>query len=406
VNPSRHAVVIGGGPAGLAAAEVLSGAGWAVDLYEAMPGPGRKFLLAGRGGLNLTHSEPYGRFVERYASVQVDPAGRLRQALDAFTPDDLRAWAASLGIETFVGSSGRVFPSEFKAAPMLRAWLARLHGQGVRLHTRHRWRGWQAEGALRFMTPEGERLLPAAPTVLALGGASWPRLGSDGAWVSVLRDALVEVAPLVPSNCGFDRAGGWSEHLRQNHAGQPVKPVRLSFAGRSQQGEFVLTDTGIEGSLVYAFSAALRDTIERDGQATLHLDLLPQTPADQVQAQLARGQGRKSLASFLKSQFKLAGLKTALLYEVLGASPDPAALAAALKALPLTLCAPRPIAEAISSAGGVRFDSLDEHWQLRSRPGSFVAGEMLDWEAPTGGYLLTACIATGRAAARGLMAEV
>jgi uncharacterized flavoprotein (TIGR03862 family) len=256
------------------------------------------------------------------------------------------------------------------------------------------------------MTPEGERLLPAAPTVLALGGASWPRLGSDGAWVSVLRDALVEVAPLVPSNCGFDRAGGWSEHLRQNHAGQPVKPVRLSFAGRSQQGEFVLTDTGIEGSLVYAFSAALRDTIERDGQATLHLDLLPQTPADQVQAQLARGQGRKSLASFLKSQFKLAGLKTALLYEVLGASPDPAALAAALKALPLTLCAPRPIAEAISSAGGVRFDSLDEHWQLRSRPGSFVAGEMLDWEAPTGGYLLTACIATGRAAARGLMAEV
>ena len=396
---TAHALVIGGGPAGLMAADVLSAAGWAVDLYDAMPSVGRKFLLAGRGGLNLTHSEAYERFVTRFGAR----APALRAALDAFTPDDLRAWAASLGVETFVGSSGRVFPTDLKAAPLLRAWLRRLHAQGVRLHSRHRWLGWRDGGALRFATPQGEVSVAAAPTLLALGGASWARLGSDGAWVPWLQAAGVDVAPLQPSNCGFAVRGGWSSYLRERFAGQPVKPVSLTFEGRTQQGEFVLTDDGVEGSLIYAFSAALRDAIARDGQATLHLDLLPQHPLDKVREILHRGLGAKSLASFLKSQFKLSGLKPALLHEVLGAGKDPAALAATLKALPLTLVAPRPIDEAISTAGGVCFEGLDASYQLRATPGVWVAGEMLDWEAPTGGYLLTACLATGRAAARGLM---
>ncbi|MFN7665342.1 MAG: TIGR03862 family flavoprotein [Inhella sp.] len=397
--PAQHAVVIGGGPAGLMAADVLSAAGWAVDLYDAMPSVGRKFLLAGRGGLNLTHSEPYERFVTRFGAR----APALQAALDAFTPDDLRDWAAGLGVDTFVGSSGRVFPADLKAAPLLRAWLRRLHAQGVHFHSRHRWLGWGNDGALRFATPAGEARVPAAPTLLALGGASWARLGSDGAWVPVLQAAGAALAPLQPSNCGFAVQGGWSAFLRERFAGQPVKPVSLTFEGRTQQGEFVLTDDGVEGSLVYAFSAALRDAIARDGQATLHLDLLPQHPLDKVREILHRGLGAKSLASFLKSQFKLSGLKPALLHEVLGASKDPAALAATLKALPLTLVATRPIDEAISTAGGVRFESLDGGYQLRAKPGVWVAGEMLDWEAPTGGYLLTACLATGRAAAQGIL---
>nr|WP_326536135.1 TIGR03862 family flavoprotein [Pseudorhodoferax sp.] len=389
-------IVIGGGPAGLAAAEVLGAAGCRVDLYDAMPSCGRKFLLAGRGGLNLTHAEPYERFVTRFHPLPP----LLREALDAFTPQDLRDWCEDLGVATFVGSSNRVFPIDLKAAPLLRAWLRRLHAQGVRLHSRHRWLGWSEAGALRFATPAGEVEVAAAPTVLALGGASWSRLGSDGAWVPLLRGAGAEVAPLQPSNCGFDVLGGWSALLRERFAGQPVKPVALQFNGRRQQGEFVLTATGIEGSLVYAFSRALREAIARDGCATLHLDLLPQTPLEQVQAQLARGQGSKSLSSFLQSQFRLGPLKAALLHEC----GERERLAESLKALPVTLAAPRPIDEAISSAGGLRFEALDAHWQLRARPGLFACGEMLDWEAPTGGYLLSACLASGRAAARGLLA--
>ncbi len=400
--PAPALAVIGGGPAGLAAAEVLSAAGLGVDLYDAMPSVGRKFLLAGKGGLNLTHSEPFEPFMSRYAAR----SGALQAALQAFSPQDLRDWAAGLGVSTFVGSSGRVFPTDLKAAPLLRAWLQRLRASGVRLHMRHRWLGWNAEGALRFATPAGETTVAASTTLLALGGASWARLGSDGAWVPWLQEAGVDVAPLQPSNCGFDVPGGWSEHLRSRFAGQPIKPVAITFEGRRQAGEFVLTDTGIEGSLVYAFSAALRDAIAAHGEATLHLDLLPQHSPEQVRAQLHRGQGGKSLGSFLKSQFSLQGAKSALLNERLSheALRDTAQLAAALKALPIVLQAPRPIDEAISSAGGVRFEALDAHWQLRQRPGVFVAGEMLDWEAPTGGYLLNASMATGRAAAHGLLA--
>ena len=399
--PARVAV-IGGGPAGLVAAEVLAAAGLQVDLYDAMPSVGRKFLLAGRGGLNLTHSEPDALLRTRYGSA----AASLRPALDAFGADALRAWAAELGVQTFVGSSGRVFPVDLKAAPLLRAWLHRLRAAGVRLHARHCWTGWADDGSLCFQTPAGEqRSLPAA-SVLALGGASWARLGSDGAWVPQLQAAGVAVAPLRPSNCGFDLARPWSSFLRQRHAGQPVKPVVMAFEGRRQQGEFVLTDGGIEGSLVYAFSAALRDAIARDGQATLSLDLLPDHDAERVRAELQRPRGARSLATHLKSRLGVAGLKLALLHEVLGADglADTERLAGALKALPLTLATPRPLDEAISTAGGVAFAGLDPHLMLTARPGVFCAGEMLDWEAPTGGYLLTAAFATGRQAGAGVVA--
>ncbi len=391
--------VIGGGPAGLMAAEVVAAAGLTVDLFDAMPSVGRKFLLAGRGGLNLTHSEPLPLFLSRYGSA----SDALRPALDAFGPQALRDWAAGLGIATFVGSSGRVFPAEMKAAPLLRAWLQRLRATGVRVHARQRWLGWTDDGALRLAGPQGEHRLQPAATVLALGGASWPQLGSDGAWWPWLQAAGVALAPLRPSNCGFDLAQPWSAYLRQRHAGQPVKPVAMCFEGRRQQGEFVLTDTGIEGSLVYAFSAALRDAIARDGVATPTLDLLPDFEPARVRAELDRGRGARSLATHLKSRLGIAGLKLALLHEVLGADgmADPARLAAALKALPLSLAAARPLAEAISSAGGVCFAALDERLMLRQRPGVFCAGEMLDWEAPTGGYLLSACMASGRQAGAG-----
>jgi uncharacterized flavoprotein (TIGR03862 family) len=394
-------IVLGAGPAGLMAAEVLSAAGVQVDVYDAMPSAGRKFLLAGRGGLNLTHSEPLDAFAARYGSRRAEIEPRLK----SFDPQALREWAHGLGIATFVGTSGRVFPADMKAAPLLRAWLHRLREAGVRFHMRHRFVGWNAEGALRFATQQGDMEARADGVVLALGGASWSRLGSDGAWVPLLQERGVAIAPLRPSNCGFDMRGGWSEYFASRYAGQPFKSVAIRFAGVYQRGEFVATATGVEGSLVYAFSAALRDAIEAQGSATFELDLLPGKSEEQVRVEAAHPRGSRSLPAHLKSRLGIDGIKLALLHEVLSkeALNDPARLAAAIKALPLTVDAPRPIDEAISTAGGVRFDALDEHLMLRALPGVFCAGEMLDWEAPTGGYLLTACFATGRAAAQGLL---
>jgi uncharacterized flavoprotein (TIGR03862 family) len=393
--------IIGGGPAGLMAAEGLSEAGVAVQVYDAMPSVGRKFLLAGKGGLNLTHSEVLPAFTQRYG----ERAPQVAAWLDAFPPEAMRAWAAGLGIETFVGTSGRVFPQDMKAAPLLRAWLHRLRERGVVFHMRHCWLGWSRDAALRFATPHGEvRVLPNA-TVLALGGASWPQLGSDGAWVRWLRDTGAEVAPLRPANCGFEVA--WSEHLKQRFAGAPIKPVALRFDDRFERhGEFVLCAYGIEGSLIYAASAAIREAIARDGRATVMLDLLPGHDAARVAREVAHPRGARSLGSHLKSRLGLEGAKAALLHEVLPRETlaDAALLAAAIKALPLTLTAPRPIAEAISTAGGIELESLDEHLMLRSRPGVFCAGEMLDWEAPTGGYLLQASMASGRVAGQGVRA--
>jgi uncharacterized flavoprotein (TIGR03862 family) len=396
---SPDVAVVGGGPAGLMAAEVLADAGIAVHLYDAMPSVGRKFLLAGKGGLNLTHSEPLAAFVQRYGAR----APQVAAWLETFPPDAMRAWAAALGIDTFVGTSGRVFPRDLKAAPLLRAWLHRLRQRGVVFHMRHRWCGWDdGDGALRFAMPHGDVHVQPRATVLALGGASWPKLGSDGAWVPWLRAAGAEVAPLAPANCGFEVA--WSEHLKQRFAGAPIKPVVLRFGDVfARQGEFVLSDYGIEGSLVYAASAPIRDAIARDGRATLTLDLLPDHDAARVGREVAHPRGSRSLSSHLKSRLGLEGAKAALLHELLPreAMADAAQLAAAIKALPITLTAPRPITEAISSAGGVALESLDAQLMLRSKPGVFCAGEMLDWEAPTGGYLLQASMASGRVAGEG-----
>jgi uncharacterized flavoprotein (TIGR03862 family) len=408
VNERGRVAVVGGGPAGLMAAEVLAQGGAAVDLFDAMPSVGRKFLLAGRGGLNLTHSEHTAKLLGRFGARQAE----LAAAIESFDGAAVREWAAGLGIATFVGTSGRVFPTDMKAAPLLRAWLHRLREAGVRLHARHRWTGWSDDGALRFTSPGGEVTHRPDATVLALGGASWARLGSDGAWVPWLEQRGIAVAPLQPSNCGFDVAStapgrtGWSDHLRQRFAGQPLKTVAAftdPARGDLQPGEFVVTDTGIEGSLVYAFSARLRDEIAAQGQATLFVDLLPQHTQAQVLAETSRARGPRSLSTHLKSRLGLQGLKMALLHELLSPQQlaDPAQLAQALKALPIPLARPRPIDEAISTAGGVRFDALDAHLMLRALPGTFCAGEMLDWEAPTGGYLLTACMATGRVAAQG-----
>jgi len=401
--------VIGGGPAGLMAAETLAAGGAQVELFDAMPSVGRKFLLAGKGGLNLTHSEPFDAFAGRYGARRE----RIEPMLRAFGPAELRAWAQALGVSTFVGSSGRVFPTDLKAAPLLRAWLARLRAAGVAFHMRHRWQGWDAANALRFETPRGEVITPSVDAVvLALGGGSWARLGSDGAWVPLLAQRGADIAPLQPSNCGFDVAG-WSEFFRSRFAGHPMKTVALSVqaAGGAvfeQAGEFVVTEGGVEGSLVYAASAFVRDLIAADGSALVHIDLLPGRSAEFVQAEVARPRGSRSLSTHLKSRLGIDGVKAALLHELLPRETiaDPARLAAAIKALPLTLVRPRPIDEAISSAGGVRFEALDEALMLRALPGVFCAGEMLDWEAPTGGYLLTACMASGVAAARGVLMHV
>ena len=413
--PEGAVALIGAGAAGLAAAEVLSAAGVAVHVFDAMPSVGRKFLLAGKGGLNLTHSEPLDIFTTRYHSRQTVLAPLLAE----FGPDALRAWAAGLGVETFVGSSGRVFPADMKAAPLLRAWLHRLRHPAspavpVQFHMRHRWAGWDDAGALLFDTPQGRVSLQARATLLALGGGSWARLGSDGAWVPWLQAAGVDVVPLQAANCGFDVAGrapveGWSEHFSSRFAGQPFKSVAIRCADAQggqfeRKGEFVATATGVEGSLIYAASALLREQINATGSATFELDLLPGHSAERVLAEVRHPRGSRSLSSHLKSRLGLDGIKMAILHELLpkDAFTRPETLAAAIKALPIHLRATRPLDEAISTAGGVPFAALDAHLMLNQRPGVFCAGEMLDWEAPTGGYLLTASFATGRHAALGM----
>jgi uncharacterized flavoprotein (TIGR03862 family) len=397
--------VVGGGPAGLMAAEVLAAGGAQVDLFDAMPSVGRKFLLAGKGGLNLTHSESFDAFVGRYGARR----NLIEPMLRVFGPAELREWAQALGVNTFDGSSGRVFPTDMKAAPLLRAWLARLRAAGASFHMRHRWLGWDAVNALRFATPHGEVTRQADAVVLALGGGSWARLGSDSAWVSLIEQRGVQIAPLQPSNCGFDVAG-WSEFFRSRFAGQPMKTVALKVqaAGATafeQAGEFVITEGGVEGSLIYAASATIRDLISANGSALVHIDLLPGRSAEFVHAEVARPRGSRSLSTHLKSRLGIDGVKAALLHELLPreAIADPARLADAIKALPLTLVKPRPLDEAISTAGGVRFEAMDDALMLRAAPGVFCAGEMLDWEAPTGGYLLTACLASGVVAARGVL---
>ncbi len=392
-----QAAVIGGGPAGLMAAEVLAKRGVQVDLFDGMPSVGRKFLLAGKGGLNLTHAEPLDRFLARYGAQQAD----LQTGIEAFDPQALREWARGLGVDTFVGSSQRVFPTDMKAAPLLRAWLHRLRGQGVRFHMRQRWQGFDTKGELRFSGPDGEHLVRPQATVLALGGASWSRLGSDGAWWPWLQARGVGLSPLRASNCGFDV--GWSTHLQTQFAGAPLKGVVLRFGGFEQQGEMVLTATGVEGSLVYAASHLLREAVAAQGSATFTLDLLPARDADWVLRELSHARGSRSLGSHIKSRLKLDGAKAALLWEGATAEErqDLRALAVRFKALPVTVRAARPVDEAISTAGGVRFDALDPQLMLQALPGVFCAGEMLDWEAPTGGYLLTACFSTGRLAGLG-----
>lgn len=404
MNPKlSRVVIIGAGPAGLMAAEVLIQAGHRVEIFDAMPSVGRKFLMAGKGGMNITHSEPADRFLSRYGAQ----GDWLAPAIEDFGPETLRAWIHGLGIETFVGTSGRVFPREMKAAPLLRAWLHRLREGGAAIHVRHRWLGWDEAGALRFATPEGEQRVEAAATVLALGGASWPQLGSDAAWTAWLAERGVALQPFEPSNCGFDVA--WSSHFLERFTGEPLKNIGATCTGPDgriwqRQGEALVSAAGIEGGLIYALSAPLRDACREQGSATLLLDLLPGHDAARVAAEVAHPRGSRSLSSHLQSRLGLRGVKLGLLNECLDRETmlDPARLATAIKALPLRLERPRPIAEAISAAGGVRREAVDPNFMLRAMPGVFCAGEMLDWEAPTGGYLLTACFATGRAAGQGV----
>ncbi len=414
----KTVLLVGAGPAGLMAAEVLSAAGLAVQVYDAMPSAGRKFLLAGKGGLNLTHAEPADIFVSRYGERQ-QQIGALLAGLDG---NAVRAWAKALGVETFVGTSGRVFPVDMKAAPLLRAWLHRLRhpsvGLPVQFHMRHRWTGvaalCTAEApivGLSFASPQGEVRAQGDAVLLALGGASWARLGSDGAWVPWLQARGVAVAPLLPANCGFDVQNGWSDYFASRFAGQPFKSVAIALRTAQGQrfarkGEFVATASGVEGSLIYAASSLLRDEIMARGTATLELDLLPDLDPARVLAEVAHPRGSRSLSSHLKSRLGIDGIKAALLHELLTREQlhDPLQLAVAIKALPVVLAAARPIDEAISSAGGVRFEALDQNLMLMQWPGVFCAGEMLDWEAPTGGYLLSACLASGKAAGRGILA--
>ncbi len=409
--------ILGGGPAGLMAAETACIGGAEVHVYDRMGSVGRKFLIAGKGGLNLTRSDPFETFVGRYGAR----ADEVRPWLEKFDAEALREWARGLGVETFVGSSGRVFPTDLKAAPLLRGWVRRLRASGVHFHMHHRWLGWSDDDALRFAGADGDKSIRADAVVLALGGGSWPVLGSDGSWVSLLEQRAIDIAPLRPSNCGFDVASsehrsidvgiasGWSEHFATRHAGHPVKPVVIEWRDVDggvvrQQGEFVITATGVEGSLVYALSAGLRDAIAAQGHTEIRLDLAPGRDAERLAHDLARPRGSRSLSEHLRRQAGIDGVKAGLLYEVLSKAElqDSARLATTIKSLPLKLLRARPLAEAISTAGGVRFAALDENLMLKKLPGVFCAGEMIDWEAPTGGYLLTACFASGSVAGSGV----
>lgn len=402
-NPAAPptAAVLGGGPAGLMAASVLAAAGVDVTVYDRMPTVGRKLVLAGRSGLNLTHAEPRESFLARYGSA----AGRLGAALDAFDPGTLRAWASELGEPTFVGSSGRVFPESFRATPLLRSWLQRLSSAGVRFAVRHRWEGWAPDGALVFSTPDGPRVVRGDVTVLAFGGGSWPRVGSDGAWVHHLRTAGVTVHPLVPANCGFEIA--WSRPFRDRFGGVPVKHATWSHAGVSVRGEAVITRYGIEGGAVYQLSGALRDDIAAGGPTRFTVDLCPDQHVSGLRSRLGAGRARDSVATALR-RVGVAPVGVGLVREATGneVPRDPEVLARLVKSVRLLAVAPRPLERAISSAGGVALDEVDDAYMLRRRPGTFVAGEMLDWEAPTGGYLLQACFSTGVAAGRGAVAHL
>lgn len=388
----KNMVIIGAGPAGLMAAEILAQAGHAVRIYDRMPSPARKLLIAGRGGLNLTHSEPLDVFMTRYGPT----ADWLAPCIHAFPPDALRAWCEGLGEETFIGSSGRVFPRAMKASSLVRAWLRRLESLGVQYMPRHHWQGWDGD-ALRFATPAGELRVTADATLLALGGASWPKLGSDGGWVDLLDAQGISISPLVPANCGF--LVDWSDYLIGRFAGTPLKPLAITHEGIMRRGEAMITARGIEGGAIYALGASLRDAIARDGSTTIHLDLRPDMTTEALRLKLG-ARGNKSLSSTLKST-NFSPLAIALLHEAGGPQHD---LAAQLKAIPLTLRGTAGMERAISTAGGVARDALTDRFMLRSKPGVFVAGEMLDWEAPTGGYLLQACFSTGVAAAQGMLA--
>jgi uncharacterized flavoprotein (TIGR03862 family) len=383
--------VIGAGPGGLMAAEILATAGARVMVYERKPSPARKLLLAGIGGLNLTHSEDLDTFMTRYGAA----AERLRPAITRFPPAALRAWCDALGEPTFTGTSGRVFPQSFKAAPLLRAWLAKLDALGVTFRMRRTWEGWDNDGRLVFAGPDGQETAKPDMTLLALGGASWPRLGADGGWTEILRAEGISVTPLRPANCGFTAA--WSEPFRVRHAGHPVKPVTLAFGGRTQQGEMMMTEKGVEGGVIYAFSGAIREEIEKNGSATIRLDLRPGVAADDLARRFGKPRGALSFSNVLQKTGGLSSVAAALVREAGGAEAarlPPDALAALVKSLPLRLNAPFPIDRAISTAGGIALDAMDGHFMLKNRPGVFAVGEMLDWEAPTGGYLLQATFST------------
>ncbi|MCW5681268.1 MAG: TIGR03862 family flavoprotein [Xanthobacteraceae bacterium] len=399
-EPVRNTVVIGAGPAGLMAAEQLADAGVAVTVYERMPSPGRKFLLAGRGGLNLTHTEDFESFVARYGARTT----ALRPAIERFTPEMLRAWSEKLGQKTFAGSSGRVFPEAFKSSPLLRAWLRRLDAAGVAFRFRHRWLGW-SDGELLFDTTAGKATAQADAVVLALGGASWPRLGSDGSWQAILQGAGVEVSPLLPANCGFKI--GWSPAFRERFEGTPLKRVALRGARKAVRGEAMITKEGLEGGAIYAISSALREEILLKGSATLEISLRPDLSAEDLEKRLAAPRGKQSFSNFLRKSVQLTPAGIALLHEAAAQQSlrvqdmDAKTLASFIHAVPLLLTGMMPVADAISTAGGVGFAGLDENYMLRGMPGVFAAGEMLDWEAPTGGYLLQGCFATGFAAGQG-----
>ncbi|HLZ06669.1 MAG TPA: TIGR03862 family flavoprotein [Bradyrhizobium sp.] len=403
VSGRNHVVVIGAGPAGLMAAEVLAQGGARVTVHDAMPSAGRKFLMAGRGGLNLTHSEPLPAFLTRYRTA----APWLAAAISAFPPDRLREWCEALGQPTFVGSSGRVFPQSFKASPLLRAWLRRLNAQGVQFAFRHRWIGWDDYGRLLFQTAEGLRVMEARATVLALGGASWPRLGSDGAWTELLAARGVIITPLRPANCGF--VVNWSELFRDRFEGQPLKSVAFKFGAHAIRGEAIITRSGIEGGAIYALSAELREGIAKTGEAILEVALRPDLATGELALRLSASRGKQSFSNFLRKAANLSAVAIGVLQETAISSVQSLtsmsseALASLINAVPVRLTDTAPIARAISTAGGISFDELDDDFMLRRLPGVFAAGEMLDWEAPTGGYLLQASFATGAAAGMGAL---